>query len=126
MATYEKKLGVGSLIAGADLSTKNHYLAKVDTSAENQLVLAGAGELVAGVIGNKPAAGEPVELDVGIILQVVAGAAVSVGDELTPDSAGKAVTAVTGNRTFGQALEAATADGQEIRVLMTPGETVPA
>ena len=124
MATYDKKLGVGSLVAGADLSAKHHYLAKVDTSAANQLVLAGAGDLIAGVIGNKPTAGQPVELEVGIVIPVVAGDAVSIGARLTPDASGRAVAGTTSDVAFGQALEAASAAGEEIRVLMGSIETL--
>lgn len=122
MATYEKKLTVGSLVAAADLSAKTHYLVKV--TAADTVNLAGAGELAIGSIGNAPAAGEPVEIMVGIIVPVVAGAAVSAGAEVASDANGKAVTAIAGDRAFGIALTAATADLEEIRVLALSKETL--
>ena len=114
MATYEKLLQVGSLVAGADLSSSQHHLVKV--SAANTVVLAGAGELAIGVVANKPASGEAAEVLAGIIVPVVAGAAVEARAEVASDASGKAVTATTGDRVFGVALTASSADGEEIRV----------
>ena len=113
MATYEKKLTIGSLVAGSDLSTKNHFLVKV--SGANELDLAGAGEAAIGVVGNTPEAGQPVECHVGIIVQVSCGAAVSAGDKLMSDGSGQAITAVAsaGNHVVGIALEAAAAADDE-------------
>lgn len=63
MARYEKKLNVGSLVAGADLSGNLHYLVKV--SAANAVNLAGAGDTAVGVLNNKPTTGEPAEVLMG-------------------------------------------------------------
>lgn len=121
MATYDKKIGVGTLVAAADLSAKLHHLAKIDASGE--VAVAGAGELAVGTIGNKPLAGEPVELDVGVIVPVVAGAAVASGAEVAADANGRAVTATVAARVFGVAIDAAAADGEEIRVLVVSKAT---
>lgn len=114
MATYEKKLQLGSLVAGADLSSSQHYLVKV--SAANTVALAGAGELCIGVVDNKPTSGQAVEILCGVVVPVVTGAAVAAGAEVASDASGKAVTATTGDRVFGVALTASAADGEEIRV----------
>jgi hypothetical protein len=55
------------------------------------------------------------------IMKVEAGAAVSVGDVIASDNAGRAITSVDagGNFACGVALTAATAAGEIIEVLMT-------
>lgn len=59
------------------------------------------------------------------ITKVVAGAAISAGAPVAPGADGKAVTATTGQRVWGIALEAATAADQVITVLAQyPGRTV--
>ena len=49
--------------------------------------------------------------------EVEAGAAISIGDLVASDAAGKVVTATTGDHILGHALEAALADGDVITVL---------
>lgn len=122
MATYNKKLTIGSLVAGSDLSAKTHYLVKV--SAAGTVDLAGAGELAVGVVGNSPVSGEAVELHTGLMVPVVAGAAVAAGAEVASDANGKGVTAVATDRVFGIAVDAAGADGEEFRVLAISKETL--
>jgi hypothetical protein len=63
------------------------------------------------------------------IARVLSGAAVAVGDRLQNDTTARAITltqAAAGaqpKRSFGKALTAATAAGQYIDVLLTPGAT---
>lgn len=61
-------------------------------------------------------AGEQVQLQMGRIWRVEAGAAVTAGDRLATDADGKVVTAVATNPVVGVALEASSADGDLIRV----------
>ena len=51
---------------------------------------------------------------------VIAGAGITVGDDVASDAAGKAVTAATGDVVLGRALETAAAGEDEIEVLLTP------
>jgi hypothetical protein len=118
MSTEEKVLQVGSLLAAADLSTKNHYLVKV--SAANAVNLAGVGDTAIGVLANKPASGEPALVSVGVIAPVVAGEAISAGADIAPDATGRARTALTDDHICGIALEASSAAAEEIRCLMLP------
>jgi len=118
MTTEEKVLQVGSLLAAADLSTKNHYLVKV--SAANAVNLAGVGDTAIGVLANKPASGEPALVSVGVIAPVVAGEAISAGADIAPDATGRARTALTDDHICGIALEASSAAAEEIRCLMLP------
>jgi hypothetical protein len=59
------------------------------------------------------------------IARVLAGAAVAVGAKLTNDTTARAVAGgAAGTPSFGIALTAATAAGQYIDVLLTPGNTM--
>ena len=55
------------------------------------------------------------------IAKVRAGGAIALGAQVTATTDGKAVTAASGNRVAGVAIEAATGDGEIIPVLLTPG-----
>lgn len=127
---------IGSLVAAADLSAKQFFLAKIDAAGKVALCSA-AGEVVAGVIENEPASGEAVEL--GLLTGVrmaKAGGAIAKGDLLKTDAAGKlavavkastntsdagvAADALVGSFVIGIALEAAAADGNIISFLAAP------
>jgi len=59
------------------------------------------------------------------MVRVLAGAAVAVGAKLANDATARAVTGgAAGTASFGIALTAATAAGQYIDVLLTPGNTM--
>ena len=72
------------------------------------------------------AANERVEVMLQGIAWVEAGAAIAVGLPVTTDSVGRAVAAApaagVNNRIIGFALEAAVAAGDQIRVLLSPGQ----
>ncbi|MDO8614626.1 MAG: DUF2190 family protein [Dehalococcoidia bacterium] len=94
--------------AGADLSAKLHYFAHVDTDGD--IVLAGDGEHVLGVITEAAVENSPVTVQFGGIGKVVAGATIVAGERIASDSAGKAVPAAVGDFEVGTALTSADAD----------------
>lgn len=108
-------LRIGTEVAAADLSAKQFFAAKQTSTGIN---LAGAGEAIQGVIDNKPAAGEPVELVHSGIADAIAGAAVAKGAKVMSTAAGKFVTATTGNVIVGVAMAAAGADLEIFPVLL--------
>jgi hypothetical protein len=67
-----------------------------------------------------------VQVDVRLlgISKVEAGAAVALGAEVSSDTTGRAITAVTGARVAGIAFQAAGAAGEWIDVLLTPAARV--
>jgi hypothetical protein len=69
--------------------------------------------------------GERVEVMTDGIAFVEAGAAVTISSLITADASGRGVTAAPGagvnNRVIGVALDAASAAGDVIRVLLSPG-----
>jgi len=118
MATDEKLLQLGSMVAAADLSTKNHYLVKV--TAANTVNLAGVGDTAIGVLANKPTAGQTAAVNVGMVCAVAAGEAIAAGASIAPDATGRARTALTDDHICGIALEASAAAAEEISCLMLP------
>lgn len=108
--------------AGADLSSNQYY--PVALNGSGQLAIATAqGQKVVGVLRDKPSAagiyGSVLHAGRGI---VKAGAAFSLGDELTVNSSGKAITRTTEDEyCLGIAMEAATADDDEVSALILPG-----
>jgi hypothetical protein len=73
--------------------------------------LAGAGDLVAGVISEGKAAGLHTSFKTGNILKVLAGEAIAVGDQIGSGANGLARTAVSGDDLCGTAISAASEAG---------------
>lgn len=123
--TREISIYTESYVAGDGITGASQYLAVKLTSQENLVVIAGAGEGI-GILQNKPegaASAQAAEVrHHGISRHVVDGNAtnIAIGDLITSDAAGKGVVADTiGDLAYGIALEASTADGDIISVLMT-------
>lgn len=125
-----------NLPAGADLSTHQFKLGKINSSG--QVVLCSAlGEDADGVITNKPASGELCELQLlttGGVAMMMAGAAITRGSAVKVLANGKITAAaatsvsgatVVGSYTLGKTLQTATADGDVIAVLCKPLGVVP-
>jgi hypothetical protein len=81
---------------------------------------AGAGANTLGVARSGGVSTEKVPADILGTAVVEAGAAVAVNDTLSSDSTGRAVTWATSGAKVALALEAATAAGQFIEVLLIP------
>lgn len=83
-------------LAGADLSTSLHLAVKHSTSVTDTVVLAGAGEMVLGILQNAPTNGAVARVRVFGRSKWVGGASVGRGLPLAADAAGKAKQAVAG------------------------------
>ena len=101
----------------ADLSAKPWRFVKT-TNAD--LALCGAGELMCGALGSDVASGAVTAKDLGVqigpIVKVMAGAALTAGTLVMSDADGKAVTATANKYAAGQALRDGVADGDLIDV----------
>lgn len=110
-----------SFTAGADLSAKRYTAVKADTTAW-QVVAAGAGDAGLGILQNEPTSGKAAEVDmVGATRWKVDGnaAAIAPGDFLKSDTNGKGVKTTTDNdQVMARALEASSADGDIITVIL--------
>ena len=124
--TREISIYTESYKAGQGVVEANQYFAVKLTSIENTVVIATAGTGI-GILQNKAIggvapAGQGAEVrHHGISRHVVDGNAtnIAIGDFITSDAAGKGVVADTINDlAYGIALEASTADGDIISVLM--------
>jgi len=81
---------------------------------------AGADANTLGVARSAGVSGDKVTVDVLGTAIVEAGAALSAGATVKSDASGRAITWVTSGAKVGLALEAATAAGQMIEVLLMP------
>ena len=114
-----------TLIAGADLSANQFRFVDVNSSGQTVRTSA-AGQRIVGVQLDKAgeitsAAGEASEVAIMGVVKIVAGAAFAAGVEVKSDDEGRAISAATevnNHYAAGIALEAATAAGQVISVLM--------
>lgn len=121
-----------TLIAAADLSAKQFYAMKVDSNG--QAAVAGAGEVVVGVLQNDPASGQAACVATAGVVRAVAGGSITAGATVAANASGKFVDAaeakvdtsdaggaadpVIGSYVFGVALEgASTNDIFRIQVL---------
>ena len=102
-----------TLPAGADLSTKQYYFVKVNSSG-NAVLCAAATDAPIGVLQNNPISGAEASIVVVGGTKLVAGAAIAAGIKIGTDSAGKADAKVAGTDTteytVGQVLLASGAD----------------
>jgi hypothetical protein len=122
--SMERALYDESYRAEQDLSAKQ-FLA-MELSAEGQVDTAdAAADTVIGILQNKPKSGEAAEVRlIGISKAVTDGnaAAIGVGDFLGTNNAGKLVKKSTDKDwVIARALQASTADGTIISVLLTGG-----
>jgi len=109
-------------IAAADLRTHQYKFVNID--ATGKAALAGAGTRAVGVQQGKANTNEAVEICHDGISKVVAGAAVTAGDEVMSNATGQAITATATNQRLGVALEAASGAGILIAVLLDRRGTV--
>lgn len=84
--------------AGADLSTKQYYIVKLDTNGK--VVLASAStDKILGVLANAPVSGDPAVVrlinSVGTFKVKTANAGIAQGARLTSDSSGLAIATTT-------------------------------
>lgn len=105
MATVKDLGGSYARNAGADLSTKILFLAKIDTDGD--IVLAAAGtDVVAGVITEAASENYPVTILYDGEGKCYAGGNITAGARLTSDGNGKAVATTTaGDKVFGTAKD---------------------
>jgi len=106
--------------AGADLSEKLHFFAKIDTDGD--IVLAGDGGPVAGVIIESAAENYPVSIAFGAIGKVICAEAITPGAIIASDADGKAVAAAAGDWIVGIAInKAASTAGDLVPFIFASG-----
>jgi len=95
MATEGNLLYIPGMSAGADLSTKQFHLMKLDSSARAVAAAAASDELI-GVLQDKPsAANQAAAVAYSGKSKVAIGDTVSIGDKLYSDGNGKGIPFAT-------------------------------
>jgi len=108
------------LKAAVSLITKQFYCMEISAAGTVNLCDA-ATDKVVGILQNKPGADEACELPLSGIVKGIAAGVIAVGAWVGTDAAGKLVAKTTDkDYVYGQALEAAGADGDIIAVLIRP------
>lgn len=112
-----------TLEAAVDLSSKQYHLLRLSAAWTcNQASNTNAP--IAGVLQNAPQSGEAATVGLLGISRIVCGSSVAAGDMLTTSTSGRAVTCSpasgAGLWVIGQALEAASADGDIISAYIRP------
>ncbi|MFC3716810.1 capsid cement protein [Luteimonas soli] len=99
-------------------------LAAAALTAQRFVTTAGAVATAAGnadgVAATDAAIGDLVPVDVAGTAVVTAGAAIAAGAYVQVGTDGKAITQASGGAAVGKALEAASADGDPIEILLIP------
>jgi len=113
-----------SVVAGAAIGT--YTLVKLGADDGTVVPATASTDSIIGAVQEvSPALGERVDVALVGIAYVTAGAAITRGALLTSDASGRVITAApaagVNARTIGVALEAATAAGDQIRVLLSQG-----
>ena len=95
--------------ANGDLSAKQYYIMAADTT-ENQVVIANAQTLpIIGTLENAPVSGDVADILLSSAQgtrKVYCGGTTAIGDYVTADSSGKAITTTTaGDMVIGRCLQ---------------------
>lgn len=102
----------GTHLADANLSAKQYYGVKITSTG---VALAGLGD-PARPLQNKPVSGEQCSLGRDGESLAVAGAGFDRGTQLMTDANGKYITATTGQKIVGEALETSAGDGSIVTI----------
>jgi hypothetical protein len=124
MASYGKYFTIPGAIAGESFAAKQYYVCKVGTTAQEVKVAGTAAtDLVIGVIQNDPADGGEAEVACMGVAKAAAETGITYGDYLTTSSTGRVKTTTTdGDSLVGMALEASSAAGDIIKVVVSLGK----
>ena len=107
-----------------EAATAANRFVKLGTAKNTVLQNTAATIISVGVTHTAADINNNVKVQIGATAVVEASAAIAKGVRVTSTAIGKAVTAVSGNQSAGIAMEAASADGQLIEIMLTPGETM--
>ena len=111
---------VGGYIAGADLTCKKYFFVKLDTSNQDKVILAGAGEAAIGILNTEGEADCHVAVSETGHEFLELGGAVSIGDKIKSDANGNGVAAVATDNYYAVAIEAGVS-GDQIEVKLEIG-----
>lgn len=114
----EQNLQLLTFEAAADLSSKQYTAVVKDSNG--QVDSPSAGARADGILQNDPAQNEAASVAISGRSKAVAGAAFAADVQLTPGTAGKLVALGTGEVGLATSIDAASADGDIVAVLLNP------
>lgn len=116
--TYGKQITVPGLYVQGDISSSQYMAVRLASTADVVLAMDATTTVAVGVLQDAPdAANEAATVAaLGVTTMVAGTSLISAGDQISYDSTGRATTANA--LKIGQALEAAGATGDEIRVVL--------
>ena len=85
-----------TLVAGADLSTKQYHFVKIDNGTGYAVVVSDATDRPVGVLQNNPTSGQEAEVLITGGTKIVGGGTASAGQPLFASASGNAVTLAFG------------------------------
>lgn len=110
-----------TLVAGADLSAKQYYFVKLNSSGQ-AILCAAATDVPIGVLQNAPTSGQEAEVLIVGGTKLVASAAISLPAQIGTASTGKAAALVAGTDTTkyvaGALISAAAADADVVTAVI--------
>ena len=107
-----------SFVTGADMSTKQFYVVKLDVATDGQVVLAAAKQGL-GILQDHNKVKQEATVRILGMSKGVSGAALANGIEVTSDADGKVVAAVTGDIVIGWTNTTTTAEDHIVELLLT-------
>jgi hypothetical protein len=107
-----------TLEAAADLSAVQYHVVRHSAAQKCNVASDATNSGVLGILQTKPKSGEFGTVAVGGKSKAVAGAAITLPAVITHNSSGRVATVTSGQMAIGRALEAASADGDIITVLL--------
>lgn len=113
-----------TLVSAADYRTGNGQFRFVSVDGTGKAVQTGAGLAAVGVRQMTPNAGEAMTIVNQGIVMVEAGAAVTIGGQVSSDATGRAIDSIATKVVLGTALEAASAAGILIAVLLSNANVI--
>jgi len=118
MASGENAILCKTFTAGGDLSALQYRFVKL--SGANTVTICGNGEVPIGILQNDPESGEQANVMLMGISNLAVHAATSRNDKLGSQANGRGTAVTADTATYNAiALEAATAQDDEIKVLLT-------
>lgn len=117
MSVAQLGIHLWSANAGANLTGKLFYLAKLDTDGD--IVVGTLGSSVIGPITEEATSGNPATVQMSGIAKVILGATLDPGTRVASDATGKAIAAVTDEFEIGTLLTGGQANEIATMMIMT-------
>lgn len=118
MGEFGEGATITGLTAATDLSGKRYHAVRLSAAKQVNQASLSTDSAIAGVLLNAPKTNEAATVQYTGLGKVTAGGAISANVLISVNGSGRAAATASGDMAFGRALEAATADGDVISVIL--------